>query len=69
MATLSYRAVCYTCNCFIGSSTTDHQQAFQDEQSHTQLPGHDQDDVDIQVTQSFSMAGNDPDWSGIDENE
>ena len=61
MSNLIYQAVCYTESCFIGSKTNDHQQAYQDEQNHlTQNPDHN---VDIQITQSFGMTGQnvDPD--------
>jgi hypothetical protein len=61
MPNLIYQAVCYTESSFIGPKTLDHQQAFQDEQNHlNQFPDHN---VDIQITQSFGMTGQnvDPD--------
>lgn len=55
MSNLTYQAVCYTENCFIGPKTSNHQDAYQDEQDH--LQNHPDHDVDIQITQTFGMSG------------
>jgi hypothetical protein len=63
MPNLIYQAVCYTEKCYLGPRTTNHQQAFQDEQKHhAQYPQHK---VDIQITQSFTMTGKNVDLDTI----
>ena len=63
MPNLIYQAVCYTESCFIGIKTIDYQQAHQDKEKHSnQNPDHN---VDVQITHSFGMTGQNVDPDSI----